>query len=64
MAYSVVGNQDPTTEPYEIDADDSQDVVILPPFGNTPIFYVLISAVAFILIAGITITIVVLKKHI
>ena len=58
MAYSVVGNQDPTTEPYEIDADDSQDVVILPPFGNTPIFYVLISAVAFILIAGITITIV------
>lgn len=63
MAYSVVGNQDPITEPYEIDADDSQDVVILPPFGNTPIFYVLISAVAFILIAGITITIVVLKKH-
>ena len=63
MAYSVVGNQDPTTEPYEIDADDSQDVVILPPFGSTPIFYVLISAVAFILIAGITITIVVLKKH-
>ena len=63
MAYSVVGNQDPTTVPYEIDADESQDVVILPPFGNTPIFYVLISAVAFILIAGITITIVVLKKH-
>ena len=63
MAYSIVGNQDPTIEPYEIDADDSQDVVILPPFGNTPIFYVLISAVAFILIAGITITIVVLKKH-
>lgn len=63
MAYSIVGNQDPTIEPYEIDADDSQDVVILPPFGNTPIFYVLISAVAFILIAGITITIVLLKKH-
>lgn len=63
MAYSIVGNQDPTIEPYEIDADDSQDVVILPPFGNKPIFYVLISAVAFILIAGITITIVVLKKH-
>ena len=63
MAYSIVGNQDPTIEPYEIDADDSQDVVILPPFGNKPIFYVLISEVAFILIAGITITIVVLKKH-
>ena len=63
MAYSIVGNQDPTTEPYEIDADSSQEVVILPPFGNTPIFYVLISVVAFILIAGITITIVVLKKH-
>ena len=57
MAYSVVGNQDPTSEPREIDADDAQEVVILPPFGNTHIYYVLISAVALILIVGITIVI-------
>ena len=62
MAYSIVGNQDPTTEPYEIDADSSQEVVILPPFGNTQIFYVLGIAVALVLIAGITCTIVILKK--
>ena len=63
MSYSVVGNQDPTMEPREIDADDSQEVVILPPFGNTHIFYVLGGAIALILIAGITITLVVLKKR-
>ena len=62
MSYSVVGNQDPTMEPREIDADDSQEVVILPPFGNTHLFYVLGGAIALILIAGITITLVVLKK--
>ena len=63
MSYSVAGNQDPTMEPREIDADDSQEVVILPPFGNTHIFYVLGGAIALILIAGITITLVVLKKR-
>ena len=63
MSYSVVGNQDPTMEPREIDADDSQEVVILPPFGNTHLFYVLGGVIALILIAGITITLVVLKKR-
>ena len=63
MSYSVVGNQDPTMEPREIDADDSQEVVILPPFGNTHLFYVLGGAIALTLIAGITITLVVLKKR-
>ena len=63
MSYSVVGNQDPTMEPREIDADDSQEVVILPRFGNTHLFYVLGGAIALILIAGITITLVVLKKR-
>ena len=62
MAYSIVGNQDPTREPYEIDADDSQEVLILPPFGNTHIFYILGGAVALILIVGITATLVILKK--
>ena len=62
MPYSVVGNEDPTIEPQEIDADDSQEVVILPPFGQQYIYYILGTAVAVILIAGIIITIVVLKK--
>lgn len=62
MSYSVVGNQDPTIEPREIDADDAQEVIILPPFGQKYIYYVLGTIVATILIAGITITLVVLKK--
>ena len=62
MSYSVVGNQDPTVEPREIDADDSQEVVILPPFGQKYIYYALGIAVAVVLIAGISITIRMLKK--
>lgn len=62
MSYSVVGNQDPTIEPREIDADDSQEVVILPPFGQKYIYYVLGTAVAAILITGIIAVIMILKK--
>ena len=62
MSYSVVGNQDPTMEPREIDADIAQEVVILPPFGQPYIYYVLGIAVAIILIAGISITIMVVRK--
>lgn len=63
MAYSVVGNQDPKTEPAEIDADDSQEVTILPPFGQSYIYYVLGGAVALILIVGIALVIRVVKKR-
>lgn len=62
MAYSVVGNQDPTIGPLEIDADDSQEVIILPPFGQQYRYYILGTAVAVILIAGVIMTMVVLKK--
>ena len=62
MSYSVAGNQDPTMEPREIDADTAQEVVILPPFGQPYIYYVLGIAVAIILIAGISITIMVVRK--
>lgn len=51
--YSVVGNQDPTKLPIEIDADASQEVVILPPFGQKYIYYALAIGVAIILIGGI-----------
>lgn len=63
MAYSVVGNQKPTEEPAEIDADTAQDVTILPPFGQHYIYYVLSGLVAGILIIGIVTTIVIIKKR-
>ena len=63
MAYSVAGNQDPTVEPQEIDADDSQEVTILPPFGQNYIYYVLGIAVAVILIGGIVGVIMVVRKR-
>lgn len=59
---SVVGNQNPTEEPKEIDSDDSQQVRIMPPFGQNYIYYILGGAVAIILIAGIAITIRVTRK--
>ena len=40
MAYSVAGNQDPTQEPNEIDADDSQEIKIMPPYGQRTIYYI------------------------
>lgn len=63
MAYSVAGNQDPTVEPQEIDADDSQEVTILPPFGQNYIYYILGVAVAIILIGGIIGVIMVVRKR-
>ena len=33
--YSVVGNQDPTKTPQELDSDKAEVVKILPPFGDT-----------------------------
>ena len=62
MSYSVAGNQDPTMEPREIDADIAQEVIILPPFGQQYIYYILGIAVAIILIVGISITIMVVRK--
>ena len=39
MAFSVVGNQDPTlSDASEVDSSVAEKVVILPPFGNTHIF--------------------------
>lgn len=53
MAYSTPGNQNPDEEIQEVDADVAQSVTILPPFGETYIYYALAGAVAIILIAGI-----------
>ena len=59
MAYSIVGNQDPTANtPSEIDASIAERIVILPPFGNGNIvYYILGAVVGIILIGGITLII-------
>ncbi len=54
MAYSVVGNQDPLDEePSEIDANVAEKIVILPPFGEVRMYYILGAIVAILLIGGI-----------
>ena len=59
MAYSIVGNQDPTVDtPGEIDASIAEKILILPPFGNgNIIYYILGAVVGIILIGGITLII-------
>ncbi len=49
--FSVVGNQDPTKEPQEIDTDRAEVVKILPPFGNAGIYMII--AFVVIVAAGI-----------
>ncbi len=54
MAYSVVGNQNPTAaNASEIDSCLAEKVIILPPFGNTHIYYILGAVISIILIGGI-----------
>lgn len=64
MAYSVVGNQDPEDSiAAEVDSSIAERVIILPPFGNTHIFYILFVSVGIILVGGIALIIKkVLKK--
>ena len=54
MAYSIVGNQDPTAIPTEVDSSKAETVVVIPPFGLTQITYIVIAlAVVTILAVGI-----------
>ena len=53
MEYSVVGNQDPDQPIAEVDSDKAQSVTVLPPFGQTYIYYVLGTIIAVIAVAGI-----------
>lgn len=57
MAYSIVGNQDPTVDAQEVDASVAEKVIILPPFGSSPIYYILGITIGLILIGGITLII-------
>jgi len=65
--YSVVGNQDPTKEPQEMDSDRAETVRILPPFGDAGIYYIIAAVVlaAIVILVGGTIFIKkkVLKKE-
>lgn len=54
MAYSVVGNQDPSLDDAsEVDTSSAERIVILPPFGEVRIYYAIGAIVAVVLIAGI-----------
>lgn len=55
MAYSVVGNQDPTTDPAEVDSNVAERIIILPPFGigDTIIYAGIALAIGAILVVGI-----------
>ena len=61
LASSIVGNQSPDEEPTELDSgkDDgiakrsSQTILILPPFGQKPTYYVIAAGVLVILAGGI-----------
>lgn len=54
MAYSVVGNQDPTaSNASEVDSSMAERIVILPPFGETRIYYIVGAIVAILLVSGI-----------
>ncbi len=57
MAYSVVGNQNPLEDAQEVDASVAEKVIILPPFGASPIYYILGITIGLILIGGITLII-------
>ena len=53
MAYSVVGNQDPTTDPTEVDTAKAEKVLVLPPFGTNYLYYGLAILVTITLVGGI-----------
>ena len=61
--YSVVGNQDPTKGPQELDSDKAEVVKILPPFGDT-LNYIVIAIIAVTTIGIITLAIIFIKKKV
>lgn len=62
MQYSVAGNQNPAKEVAEVDSDTPEEVIILPPFGNKRVYYMLAVVVATILIGGI-VCVIYITKH-
>ena len=54
MAFSVVGNQNPAdiTNPNELDSSSSEEILILPPFGDNKVTYYIIGSIVAIILAG------------
>ncbi len=61
--FSVVGNQDPSKEPQELDTDMAEVVKILPPFGNAGI-YIAISIIVIVATGIIIGGIIFIKKKV
>ena len=62
-AYSIVGNQNPTKEPTEVDTDRAEIVKILPPFGNGGIYYI-IATITILASAMLIVGIIFIKKKV
>ena len=60
MAYSIVGNQNPTENPSEVDSSQAERIVILPPTGE-PYLYLGIGAIAIIILIG---GVIIIKKKV
>lgn len=52
MAYSIVGNQDPTENPTEVDSSRAEEVSVLPPYGSNYLTYLGVGILAMSLLAG------------
>ena len=61
--FSIVGNQDPTKAPQELDSDRSETVRILPPFGEIT-QYIIISAVIIVTVGIVIVGIIFIKKKV
>lgn len=53
MAFSIVGNQDPTKAPTEVDSAKAEEVVILPPFGQMYLYFGLGIVVLAVIAGGV-----------
>ena len=52
--YPIVGNQNPTEAPAEIDSAKGEDVAVMPPFGARHVYYYVLGiVVAGVLVVGI-----------
>ena len=53
MAFSIVGNQDPTQTAQEVDTSSAEPIIILPPFGEESLYLGLTLTVITMLASGI-----------
>lgn len=61
--YSVVGNQDPTLDPQELDSDKAEIVRVLPPFGNAG-FYIIVAIITLAAVGIVVCGVIFIKKKV